>query len=192
DAAMEEAHFLTKFAEKVYLVHRREEFRAEDYWIQKVEDKVAEGEIEIRRNTELVEIHGTPEDGVDHVTLASNPEGHPSEKLDAPGTETYDMDVGAVFLAIGHTPNTDYLEGTDVERDEAGYIRTEGGDGGGQTQTAVPGVFGAGDVVDYYYQQAVTAAGMGSKAAIDADTYLEDLERTGATVGDAAAAESDD
>jgi thioredoxin reductase (NADPH) len=89
------------------------------------------------------------------------------------------MDVGAVFYAIGHTPNTAYLEGTGVEMDDEGYLETAGGDGGGQTRTAVDGIFGAGDVVDYHYQQAVTAAGMGCKAAIDADGYLEDLERAG-------------
>jgi thioredoxin reductase (NADPH) len=78
-----------------------------------------------------------------------------------------------VFLAIGHTPNTEYLEGTSVEMDDAGYLKTEGGTGGGQTATGVPGLFGAGDVVDFHYQQAVTAAGMGSKAALDTDDYLE-------------------
>jgi thioredoxin reductase (NADPH) len=174
DAAFEEAHFLTKFADTVYLAHRREEFRAEDYWIDKVQKKVDAGEIEIMRNTELLEIHGSAEDGVDHVTLARNEVGHPSENLDDPDTETFDFDVGAVFMAIGHTPNTAYLEETGVELDETGYIVTEGGTGGGQTRTGVEGLFGAGDVVDFHYQQAVTAAGMGTKAALDADDYLED------------------
>jgi len=190
DAAMEEAHFLTKFADTVYIAHRREEFRAEDYWIEKVEKKVESGEIEIMRNTELLEIHGSAEDGVDQVTLAQNDEGYPSENLDADGTETFDFDVGAVFMAIGHTPNTDYLEGTDVELDETGYIVAAGGKGGGQTATDVEGIFGAGDVVDYHYQQAVTAAGMGCKAAIDADEYLEDLPEVEAE--SEAAAEADD
>ncbi len=177
DAAMEEAHFLTKFASKVYVAHRREEFRAEDYWIEKVQAKVDEGEIEILRNTELVEVHGSREDGVDHASLVRHPDGHPKEKLDsdrADEVESLDLDVGAVFLAIGHTPNTEYLADTGVELDEAGYIHTEGGKGGGQTRTDVEGIFGAGDVVDYHYQQAVTAAGMGCKAAMDADVYLED------------------
>ncbi|UPW00524.1 glutaredoxin 3 [Halorussus gelatinilyticus] len=176
DAAMEEANFLTKFASKVYLVHRREEFRAEDYWIDRTQEKVEEGEIEIVRNAELREIHGSVEEGVDYAELVRHPEGYPSDKLDDPETETLEMDVGAVFLAIGHTPNTDYLEDTAVEMDEAGYIQTEGGKGGGQTKTGVPGIFGAGDVVDYHYQQAVTAAGMGCKAALDADDYLETAE----------------
>ncbi len=189
DAAMEEATFLTKFASKVYVVHRREEFRAEDYWVDRLEEHVDAGDIEVMTNTELVEISGSPEEGVEDVALVTNPEGHPSEKLDDSRTEEFDFDVGAVFLAIGHTPNTEYLRGTDVEMDSAGYLATAGGAGGGQTRTGVPGIFGAGDVVDYHYQQAVTAGGMGCKAAIDADAYLEthaDEERT------APLAESDD
>ena len=173
DAAMEEATFLTKFADTVYLAHRRENFRAEAHWVERVEQKAEQGEIEIMRNTELLEIHGTPEEGVDHVTLARNEAGYPSENLDEPETETFEMDIGAVFLAIGHTPNTEYLEDTGVEMDETGYITTSGGEGGGQTKTAVEGIFGAGDVVDYHYQQAITAGGMGAKAALDADEYLE-------------------
>ncbi|QIO23348.1 NAD(P)/FAD-dependent oxidoreductase [Haloarcula sp. JP-L23] len=191
DAAMEEAHFLTKFANKVYIAHRREEFRAEDYWIDKVQKKVESGEIEIMRNTEVLEMHGSPEDGVDHVTLARNDAGYPSEKLDDDETEVFDFDVGAVFIAIGHTPNTDYLEDTGVELDETGYIVAKGGKGGGQTATDVPGLFGAGDVVDYHYQQAVTAAGMGCKAAIDADDYLEDLPEA-ESEAEAAAEAADD
>jgi len=175
DAAMEEATFLTKFADTVYIAHRREEFRAEDYWIDRVTEKVDEGDIEIMRNTELLEVHGSPEDGVSHVTLARNESGYPKDNLDDPDTETVDHEVGAVFLAIGHTPNTEYLAGTGVEMDEAGYIETAGGEGGGQTETAVEGIFGAGDVVDYHYQQAITAGGMGCKAAMDADEYLESL-----------------
>jgi thioredoxin reductase (NADPH) len=180
DAAMEEANFLTKFADTVYVAHRREEFRAEDIWIDRVMDKVDDGEIEILKNTELTEMHGSQADGVDHVTLVEHPDGHPKEKLEAgdDSVETYEMDVGAVFYAIGHTPNTEYLEGTGVEMDADGYLQTEGGFGGGQTKTGVPGIYGAGDVVDYHYQQAVTAAGMGCKAALDADEFLEDLERT--------------
>jgi thioredoxin reductase (NADPH) len=179
DAAMEEAHFLTKFADTVYIAHRREEFRAEDYWIDRIQDKADAGEVEIMRNTELLEIHGTQAEGVERVTLARNEDGYPKDNLDDPDTEQFDMDVGAVFYAIGHTPNTEYLEGTGVEMDDEGYLVTQGGDGGGQTRTGVDGIFGAGDVVDYHYQQAVTAAGMGCKAAIDADGYLEDLERAG-------------
>jgi thioredoxin reductase (NADPH) len=194
DAAMEEASFLTKFADTVYIAHRRDEFRAEDYWIDRVMEKVDAGDIKVLWNTELTEIHGSKEEGVDSVTLVRNPAGHPTDRPDDPDTEEFDFDVGAVFYAIGHTPNTSYLEGTGVELDDEGYLSTVGGSGGGQTATDVPGIFGAGDVVDYHYQQAVTAGGMGSKAAIDADGYLEDLERERAAEehAEAAAAESDD
>ena len=195
DAAMEEAHFLTKFASTVYIVHRREEFRAEDVWIDRVMEKADAGEIEIMRNTEVTELHGTQEDGIDHVTMVSNPEGHPTEKLDDPETEEFEFDAGAVFYAIGHTPNTDYLEGTGVDTDDEGYLLTEGGRGGGQTKTGVEGLFGAGDVVDFHYQQAATAAGMGVQAALDADDYLDELDRkqaAAATDAGAAADESDD
>ncbi|QLD84307.1 FAD-dependent oxidoreductase [Natronomonas halophila] len=191
DAACEEAAFLTKFADTVYIVHRREEFRAEDYWVERIEELEAEGDVEILTNTELLEIHGSEAEGIEGVTLASNPTGYPKDNLDDPETEEYDMDVGAVFMAIGHTPNTDYLEGTDVDLDETGYINTEGGSGGGQTRTGVPGIFGAGDVVDHHYQQAATAGGMGVKAALDADDYLEDLERAEGATADAATADDD-
>jgi len=180
DAAMEEANFLTKFADTVYIAHRRDEFRAEDYWIDRIMERVDEGDVEILWNTELTELHGTPEDGIDHASLVRHPEGHPTEKLDAgEDVEQFEMDVGAVFYAIGHTPNAGYLEGTGVELDAEGYLITQGGRDGGQTATDVPGIFGAGDVVDHHYQQAVTAAGMGSEAAIDADHWLEDRERAG-------------
>ncbi len=190
DAAMEEATFLTKFADTVYIAHRREEFRAEQYWVNRVHEKVEAGEIEIMKNTEVTELHGSQAEGVDHVTLVRNDKGHPTDRLDDPETEEFEFDVGAVFFAIGHTPNTAYLEGTGVQMDDEGYLRTQGGDGGGQTETDVPGIFGAGDVVDFHYQQAVTAAGMGSKAALDADEYLEDLERAESTSeGEAVAAD---
>jgi len=183
DAAMEEANFLTKFADTVYIAHRREEFRAEDVWIERTMEKVEDGEIELLLNTELTEIHGTPEDGIDHVTLVEHPDGHPKEKLDDPATagevDEYDFDVGAVFFAIGHTPNTDFLEGTGIETDDDGYLITEGDRGGGQTRTGVEGLFGAGDVVDFHYQQAATASGMGVKAALDVDEYLTERERAG-------------
>jgi len=197
DAAMEEAHFLTKFADTVYLAHRREEFRAEDYWIDRIEKKVEDGDVEIMRNTELAEIHGSQADGVDHVTLLRHPDGHPKDKFDDPEfdgeVEVFDHDVGAVFYAIGHTPNTDYLEGTGVEMDDAGYLGVAGGFEGGQTATDVEGIFGAGDVVDFHYQQAITAGGMGSKAAMDADEWLEneaDLTATGEA--ETAAGQADD
>jgi thioredoxin reductase (NADPH) len=197
DAAMEEANFLTKFADTVYIAHRREEFRAEDVWIERTMQKVEEGAIELLLNTELTEIHGTPEDGIDHVTLVEHPDGHPTEKLADPATadevDEYEFDVGAVFYAIGHTPNTDFLEGTGIETDDDGYLRTEGGRGGNQTATGVEGLFGAGDVVDFHYQQAATAGGMGVMAALDADDYLSERERTGELYeGEVDAAAADD
>ncbi|MEF8857022.1 MAG: FAD-dependent oxidoreductase [Haloplanus sp.] len=192
DAACEEAVFLTKFASTVYLVHRRDEFRAEDYWIDRVMEHVDEGDIELKLNTEVTELHGSQAEGIDHVTMVHNPEGHPTDKLDDPETEEFAFDAGAVFYAIGHTPNTAYLEGLNVEMDDEGYLETAGGDGAQQTATGVPGLFGAGDVVDYHYQQAITAGGMGCKAAIDADGYLEDLERERAAAEEPAAAEGDD
>lgn len=196
DAAMEESHFLTRFAEKVYIAHRRDEFRAEDYWVDRIMEKVDDGEIEILWNTEATEIHGTPEDGVQSVSLVRHPDGQPKDKLgteQADEVEEFDLAVGAAFLAIGHTPNTDYLSGTGVTLDAEGYIITEGGRGAGQTKTDVAGIFGAGDVVDYHYQQAITAGGMGVEAALDADDYLDDLDRGIApeTI-DTASAESDD
>ncbi len=192
DAACEESAFLTKFADTVYLAHRRENFRAEDYWVDRIRELEEEGAVEVLTNTELLEIHGSPEGGIEGVTLARNPEGYPSEKLDDPATEEFEQAVGAVFIAIGHTPNTGYLEGTGVEMDPTGYIETHGGDGGGQTRTDVPGIFGAGDVVDHHYQQAVTAGGMGCKAAIDADDYLDELDRSGEQAMDPATADADD
>jgi thioredoxin reductase (NADPH) len=191
DAAMEEASFLTKFADTVYLAHRRENFRAEQYWVDRILEHQEEGEVEIMRNTELLEVHGSQEDGVDHVTLAQNEAGYPKENLDDPDTEQFDLDVGAVFVAIGHTPNTEYLQDTGVELDETGYVDVAGGDGGGQTKTGVEGIFAAGDVVDHHYQQAITAGGMGTKAALDIDDYLDDLPEAEATAS-AQAAEGDD
>jgi len=175
DAAMEEAVFLTKFASTVYIVHRREEFRAEQIWIDRVMELVDDGEIDLILNTEVTELHGTDEAGLEAVTLVSHPEGHPTAKLDDSATETERFDVGAVFYAIGHIPNTDYLDDTQVQTDDEGYLITAGGRGGGQTATGVPGLFGAGDVVDHHYQQAATAGGMGVQAALDVDAYLQDV-----------------
>ena len=176
DAAMEEAVFLTKFASTVHLVHRREEFRAEQIWIDRVRDRVDAGEIELILNSEVTELHGSPEGGLEAVTLVTHPEGHPTAKLDDPATETDRFEVGAVFYAIGHIPNTDYLSGTGVRTDAEGYLVTEEARGGGQTATGVAGLFGAGDVVDHHYQQAATAGGMGVKAALDVDAYLQEIE----------------
>lgn len=172
DAACEEAHFLTKFAEKVYLIHRRDEFRAEAYWVEQIQEKVDAGEIELVMNSEVEEIHGSPEEGVSSVSLVRHPDGTPTQKPeDDPDLEHFDLETAAVFIAIGHTPNTDFLANTDVQTDEDGYVLTYG-DETQETRTASHGIFAAGDVVDRHYQQAVTAAGMGCKAALDADSYL--------------------
>lgn len=176
DAAFEEAVFLTKFADTVYIVHRREGLRAKEYLQNQVEKKIEQGEIELVKNTEVTRINGTREDGVEDVDLVTHPEGYPTDKLDDDETEEWSMDVGAVFMAIGHTPNTGYLRDTDVELDDTGYIDIEGGVGAFETQTDVKGIFAAGDVFDHHYQQAATAAGSGVKAAMDANDYLEQKE----------------
>lgn len=176
DAAFEEAHFLTKFANTVHLIHRRENFRAEEYWQDKVHEKVESGDIKIHKNSELYEIDGTKEDGIDEAVIVTNDEGYPRENIDSDQTEKRSLDVEAVFIAIGHVPNTSYLQDTGVELDSTGYIVTNGGVESNSTQTTVEGIFGAGDVVDHNYQQAVTAAGMGVKSALDVDEYLSDQE----------------
>ena len=112
DAAMEEAVFLTKFASTGYIAHRREEFRAEQIWVDRVMDLVDAGDIELILNTEVTDLHGSSEGGLEAVTLVSHPEGHPTAKLDDPATASERFDVGAVFYAIGHIPNTDYLADT--------------------------------------------------------------------------------
>lgn len=174
DAAFEEAEFLTRFADTVYIVHRREQFRAEEYLRERINEKVEEGEIEILTNTEVIEINGSKEEGVDSATLVTHPDGHPKEKLsnNNESVSKKSLPVGAVFLAIGHKPNTEFLESTDVELTESGYVVTHETTGYGETKTSVPGIFAAGDVADHYYQQAATAAGTGVKAALDATEFL--------------------
>ncbi len=175
DAAMEEAYFLTKFANKVYIAHRRDSFRAEKYWVERIMKKVESGDISILWNTEISQINGSPEEGISTVDLISHPDGNPSLKQDNPDLETSKIDVGALFIAIGHIPNTDYLSATSVELDTEGYLLTNDNLHSGKTKTAVPGIFGAGDVVDSHYQQAITAGAMGVQAALDAGAYLDDL-----------------
>jgi len=154
DSAMEESTFLTKFADKVYLIHRRDELRA-----SKIMQKRAfqNDKIEFVWNTEVIDVLG--EDAVEGIEVIDNETG-----------ETYVMDdVTGFFLAIGHTPNTGPFEGW-LNMDENGYILTEGA----TTYTNVPGVFAAGDAQDDEYRQAVTAAGTGCKAAIDAERWLSE------------------
>ncbi|GGN94792.1 MULTISPECIES: NAD(P)/FAD-dependent oxidoreductase [Haloarcula] len=174
DSAMEEALFLAKFADSVTVVHRREELRASEI----MADRVREHEnVRVRWNTELEAIHGSQEEGVTGATLVSHPDGFPREKAES-GTdvERETVDVGGVFYAVGHTPNTEFLDGTGVERDGEGYVRTRTDETGRPTtNTAVNGVFAAGDVADPAYRQAITAAGTGSMAALDAEQFLETL-----------------
>ena len=151
DSAMEEAIFLTKFASKVTIVHRRDQLRASKI----LQDRAFENEkIDFVWDSVPVEVAGNGK--VEAVRLKNTKSG-----------EELELDVGGVFVAIGHTPNTSLFEGQlDLE---GGYIVTpEGG-----TQTSVEGVFAGGDVVDFRYRQAITAAGMGCMAAIDAERYLE-------------------
>ena len=169
DSAMEEALFLAKFADSVTVVHRREELRASEVMARRAHDHDG---IDFRWNTELLEIHGSREEGVTGATLVSHPDGHPTRKLeDGLDVDRIAVDVGGIFYGVGHVPNTDFLEGTAVERDEEGYLVTRDGM---TTATEVAGVFGAGDVMDPQYRQAITAAGTGSMAALDAESWLEE------------------
>ncbi len=154
DSAMEEALFLTKFASKVTLVHRRDEFRASKIMAQRAIDHP---NIEVRWNSVIDGILG--EDTVTGVTLRNVETG-----------ESEDFATDGVFMAIGHDPNTALFKGV-LELNEKGYLETFE-----NTATSVPGVFGAGDVVDFTYRQAVTAAGMGCEAAIDAERWLANQE----------------
>jgi len=156
DTAMEEATFLTKFASKVTVLHRREELRASKALQKRA---FSDDKIEFMWNTELEEVLG--EDVVDGVVVINNESG---EKT------TLD-DVQGVFIAIGHKPNTDLFKGV-VDMDDVGYINVDHP----STKTGVPGLFACGDAIDAVYRQAVTAAGTGCKAALDAEGYLGALE----------------
>lgn len=175
DAAFEEAVFLTKFANKVYIIHRREGLRAEEHLRKQVESKVESGEIEMILNTEVTEIIGDKENGLNKVKIASNPDGHPSEKLEKNKTKISDLDIGALFIAIGHEPNTNYLNDIGVNLDSRGYIQLDS-ESKFETETNVRGLFAAGDVSDDHYQQAATAAGSGVKSAMDANDYIDQLD----------------
>ena len=153
DSAMEEALFLTKFAKKVYIVHRRDSFRASKIMQDRA---LGNDKIEVLWNKEVTEIHGS--ESVESVSLADTKDGSSSE-----------VNIDGVFMAIGHTPNVDFLAGL-VELDEKGYVKTGFTT---ETSTSVPGVFAAGDVADSIYRQAVTAAGTGCQAAIDAERWLD-------------------
>jgi thioredoxin reductase (NADPH) len=155
DSAMEEAIFLTKFASKVTVIHRRDEFRASPIMLDRAR---ANDKIEFVTNATVDEVLGDPTmTGLRLRSTASD--------------EVSDLDVRAVFIAIGHDPNTNlFLDSLD--HDEAGYLVTKPG----STETNIPGVFAAGDVQDHVYRQAVTAAGSGCMAALDAERFLTALE----------------
>lgn len=157
DSAAEEATFLTRFASKVYLVHRREELRASKIMSERV---LAQEKVEPVWNAQVTEYVTDEKGEMKSIRL---------KRTDGAETE---INVKCVFVAIGHIPNTQFLEGTGVDLDENGYILQKPGG----TSTTVEGVFAAGDVADHVYRQAITAAGNGCQAALDAERYLADLE----------------
>lgn len=159
NTAVEEALYLSNIAKKVYLIHRRDKFRAEPILVDKLMAKVADGKIELRTFNTLDEVLGD----------ASGVTGVRIKNVNSGATE--DITLKGCFIAIGHKPNTDIFEGQ-LEMAN-GYIVTQGGLQGFATQTSVPGVFAAGDVQDHVYRQAITSAGTGCMAALDAQRFLE-------------------
>ncbi|MEZ5605024.1 MAG: thioredoxin-disulfide reductase [Burkholderiaceae bacterium] len=159
NTAVEEALYLSNIARKVTVVHRRDRFRAEPILIDKLMAKTRDGNVEVRWFQELDEVLGDAT-GVTGVRLRDNRSG-----------QTSDVALSGVFVAIGHSPNTSLFEGQ-LEMAN-GYIVTRGGSAGQATATSLPGVFAAGDVQDHVYRQAVTSAGTGCMAALDAQRYLE-------------------
>ncbi len=159
NTAVEEALYLSNIASKVHLIHRRDKFKAEAIMIDKLMDKVSNGKIVLELHSVLDEVLGDPS-GVTGVRLKST--------LD---NSTRNLAVHGCFIAIGHQPNTGIFEGQLAMKD--GYIITQSGLQGMATQTSVPGVFAAGDVQDHIYRQAITSAGTGCMAALDAQRFLE-------------------
>jgi thioredoxin reductase (NADPH) len=161
NTAVEEALYLSNIATKVTLVHRREKFRAEPILVDRLMAKVAEGKIVLKLNANLHEVKGD-QSGVNGITIRHNDGG------------LSDISVHGLFIAIGHKPNTGIFEGQLEMKD--GYIKTRTGTEGMATATSVAGVFAAGDVQDHIYRQAITSAGTGCMAALDAQRYLESQE----------------
>ena len=159
NTAVEEALYLSNIASVVHLIHRRDKFKAEAIMIDKLMDKVAAGKIVLHTHRVLDEVLGDAS-GVTGVRLKSTQDA---------GTQ--DLTVQGCFIAIGHHPNTDIFQGQLDMKD--GYLLTRGGSQGFATQTSVPGVFAAGDVQDHVYRQAITSAGTGCMAALDAQRFLE-------------------
>jgi thioredoxin reductase (NADPH) len=162
NTAVEEALYLSNIASKVYLIHRRDKFRAEPILVDKVMEKVKEGKMVLKTFKTLEEVLGD-ETGVTGIRLKSTVDG-----------STEDLELKGCFIAIGHSPNTEIFQGQ-LEL-ENGYIVTQGGLKGFATQTSVPGIFAAGDVQDHVYRQAITSAGTGCMAALDAQRFLEQQE----------------
>jgi thioredoxin reductase (NADPH) len=164
NTAVEEALYLSNIASKVHLIHRRDKFRAEAILIDKLHAKVAEGKMQLHLWNTLDEVLGDAS-GVTGVRLRSTPsEG-------TPGGNTSEIKLTGCFIAIGHQPNTDIFRGQLEMKD--GYLITQSGLAGMATMTSVPGVFAAGDVQDHVYRQAITSAGTGCMAALDAQRFLE-------------------
>ena len=159
NSAVEEAIYLSNIASKVTLVHRRDKFKAEPILVDKLHEKVAAGKIELKLFHTLDEVLGD-NTGVTGIRIKSTQDG-----------STQDIKLQGCFIAIGHAPNTEIFQGQ-LEM-ENGYIITQGGLKGFATQTSVPGVFAAGDVQDHVYRQAITSAGTGCMAALDAQRFLE-------------------
>ncbi len=159
NTAVEEALYLSNIASKVHLIHRRDKFRAEPIMIDKMNDKVSAGKIELHLWSTLDEVLGDSS-GVTGVRIRNTRDG-----------STTELKLQGCFIAIGHHPNTDIFKGQLEMKD--GYITTQSGQGGFATMTSVPGVFAAGDVQDHVYRQAITSAGTGCMAALDAQRFLE-------------------
>lgn len=160
NTAVEEALYLANIARKVTLVHRRNAFRAEKILQNKLQERVAEGRIELQLNAEVDEVLGDAS-GVTGVRLKQY------------GGAYRELKVDGLFVAIGHTPNTSLFEGQLALKD--GYLVVNGGREGNATATNIPGVFAAGDVADSVYRQAITSAGAGCMAALDVERYLDGL-----------------
>ncbi|GCB02228.1 thioredoxin reductase [Sulfuriferula multivorans] len=161
NTAVEEALYLSNITRHVTVVHRRDKFKSEKILADHLMEKVKEGKVSVEWNSQLDEVLGD-KTGVTGMRIKSTVDG-----------STRDIALTGVFIAIGHKPNTDIFTGQ-VEM-EGGYIVTKGGNKGNATATNIPGVFAAGDVQDHIYRQAVTSAGTGCMAALDADRYLESL-----------------
>jgi thioredoxin reductase (NADPH) len=159
NTAVEEALYLSNIASKVYLIHRRDKFKAEPILVDKLMDKVAAGKIVLQTFQTLEEVLGDAT-GVTGVRLKSTKDG-----------SLQDLELKGCFIAIGHSPNTDIFQ--NQLQMENGYIVTQSGLKGFATMTSVPGVFAAGDVQDHVYRQAITSAGTGCMAALDAQRFLE-------------------